>query len=483
MAIAKKRVAWLSVGSNTLLTAGKIVAGVMTGSVSILAEAAHSGIDLLAACIATFSVHYSDQPPDPEHPYGHEKIENVSGVVEGLLILGAAGWMIFESVQRLRHGAELGNLGPGLAVMAVSAGMNLIVATLLKHSAKESRSVALEADSAHLYTDVYTSLGVFVGLGAIVAAKRLFEVELKWLDPVAALLVAMMIIYVGYEITAKSFWPLMDAAVPAEEEAGVRETIKEFEAEGADFHKLRVRRAGPNLHLDLHMGWGPGTSLEQGHARSHALKARIQEQFPGAEVLIHVEPSAAIEPVASDDETYRCIMAALVEDRRVAGVRELSAQRYKGELRVEAELNVNPAVTLSESRALADDLRAKVHACVPQVREVILSLNPGDGWREAIHEDDQARITELLGEHEGMFTGIHELRVTSSGGYHRVDIRMGVPRMLPLVEAHAVSLHLKADIAALFPDQAVIDVHLEPCQETCDHCHAACPERTGKKMV
>jgi cation diffusion facilitator family transporter len=467
MAIAKKQVAWLSVGSNTLLTAGKLVAGLMTGSVSILSEAAHSGIDLLAACIATFSVHYADQPPDPEHPYGHEKMENVSGVVEGLLIIAAAAWIIFEAVQKLRHGVELNHLGPGIAVMAVSAGMNFIVATLLKRSAKESRSVALEADSAHLYTDVYTSLGVFVGLGAIIVGRRLFGVELKWLDPAAAMLVALMIVYVDYEITAKSFWPLMDTAAPAEDTEAVLQLIGEFKGEGADVHKLRARRAGANLHLDLHMGWGPNTDLEQGHALSHVLKARIEEKFPGAKVLIHVEPSAQIERLPCDDETYRSIHAALLADPGGgAMVQELSAKLYQGEMRVEAELIVAQELTLSESRAFADDLRRKVHGCQPAVREFILSLNPGGGWREAIHVDDQARINELLGKHGGMFTRIHELRVTSSGDYHRVDIRLGVPRKLPLTEAHAISLHLKADIAAIFPDQAVIDVHLEPCLET-----------------
>ena len=208
----KRHVAWLSVASNTLLTAGKLVAGFATGSVSILSEAAHSAIDLIAAGIATFSVHVADRPPDHTHPYGHEKIENISGVIEGLLIFAAALWIIYEAVDKLLHGVDLRYLGHGLVVMGISGAMNLVVARLLKKSAIRNRSVALEADAAHLYADVYTSVGVFVGLAVITVGSRYFKADLAWLDPLIAIGVAVLILATAYRITRKSFFPLLDSS-------------------------------------------------------------------------------------------------------------------------------------------------------------------------------------------------------------------------------------------------------------------------------
>src|SRR4030042_534946 len=186
----KRSVAWLSVSSNAFLTAAKLIAGFLTGSVSILSEAAHSAMDLLAAMIATFSVYAADRPPDQSHPYGHEKIENISGVIEGLLIFIAAGWIIYEAIDKFIHGVTLKHLGPGIIIMAVSAVLNLFVARLLRRIALENRSVALEADAAHLYTDVYTSSGVFAGLFIIVLAKAYWGVAIMWIDPVIAIAVA-----------------------------------------------------------------------------------------------------------------------------------------------------------------------------------------------------------------------------------------------------------------------------------------------------
>src|SRR5512136_155480 len=226
--MAKRHVAWLSVASNTLLTAGKLVAGFASGSVSILSEAAHSAMDLIAAGIATFSVHVADRPPDHTHPYGHEKIENISGVIEGLLIFAAAVWIILEAVDKLLHGVDLKYLGHGLVVMGISGAMNMAVATLLKKSAIRNRSVALEADAAHLYADVYTSLGVFVGLGVITAGSRFFDADLAWLDPLIAIGVAVLILATAYRITRKSFFPLLDSSASPEEVAKLEGVMKEF---------------------------------------------------------------------------------------------------------------------------------------------------------------------------------------------------------------------------------------------------------------
>ncbi|MFH0944331.1 MAG: cation-efflux pump [Planctomycetota bacterium] len=475
--LTKKRVAWLSVASNTTLTAIKLGAGLMTGSVSILSEAAHSAMDLIAAGIATFSVHVSDIPPDRDHPYGHEKVENVSGVIEGLLIFGAAGWIIYEAVGKLIGGVELQGLGPGLVVMAISAVVNLIVAGRLKSVSIAERSVALEADAAHLYTDVYTSAAVFVGLAAITAGERFFGVDLSWLDPVIAMAVALLIMGAAFRITRKSFLPLLDVAASEEELATIEQTLDEFAGTGCDYHKIRTRRAGGSLHVDLHIGCRPGVTLDQGHGISHAIKAGIEENLPGARVLIHVEPSKIARSLAKDDERYRRIESELVADRSVTGICGLEVIEYREELRVETELTLDPKLSFAESSALSDRLGSRIAACLAEVKETVIKLRPGDGWQDAIHDDDQKRIHELLGEHEGAFAGVHQIKVSSAGGRHFVQIRLGVPGLLPVEDAHKIGEHLRDDIESLFADKAEIDLHIEPCDRNCESCKADCPER------
>jgi len=473
----KKRVAWLSVASNSCLTAGKLVAGLLTGSVSILSEAAHSAMDLIAAGIATFSVHTADRPPDRTHPYGHEKIENVSGVIEGLLIFGAAAWIFYEAADRLTHGVELQHLGYGTLVMALSAAINFFVARLLQRCAVKNRSVALEADAAHLYTDVYTSLGVFLGLAVIALGRRFFHVDLAWLDPLIAVGVALLILSAAYRITRKSFLPLMDSSAPDTDVEKIKQVMDEFSRRGVDFHNLRTRGAGGSLHVDLHMGVGPGVSLEHGHEVSHEFKSRIEETVPGAKVLIHLEPSSSIETLSESDEQVKCLREELLRDDRVHEVCDLKAFRYRGDLRIEADLRLDPGVSLAESRVVASDLKTRLESCFPDVKETVLSFHPGAGWQTAFHEDDLERIRNLVGEHEARYAGIHGLEVVSSGGMHRVHLTLGVPPALPVAEAHAVGRHIQEDLRKLFPEGAEIDLHLEPCDGACETCRAVCPDR------
>jgi cation diffusion facilitator family transporter len=473
----KRHAAWLSVGSNTFLTLSKLLAGLATGSVSILSEAAHSAMDLIASGLATFSVHVADRPPDSSHPYGHEKVENVSGVIEGLLIFLAAAWIIYESVDKLIHGVELHYLGHGVAVMALSAGLNLIVATNLRRSAIQNRSVALEADAAHLYTDVYTSAGVLIGLTIITIGEKFFGKDLSWMDPAIAIVVAALILSAAYRITIKSFLPLMDAPASPEELQMIKESLNGFSARGMDFHKLRTRRAGGSLHIDLHMGCKPGITLEKGHELSHALKSRIEKSVPGANVLVHLEPARSIQTLTLADEQVRCMREELLKDTRVREILELKAQSYRGDLRVEAGVSLDPDVTLAESRVVTDELRARLERCFPEIQETVISLHPADGWQNAIHKDDMELIRGIVGEHQSRFAGIHELEVISSGGIHRIHLALGFPHALPVAEAHSVGRNLESQIRRLFPEGAEIDIHIEPCNEDCGACRAVCPVR------
>jgi cation diffusion facilitator family transporter len=297
----KSGAATLSVVSNSLLIALKIAAGAITGSIAILTEAAHSFVDLIASVIALISVRKADEPPDPEHPYGHEKVENLAAAIEGILILVGAAIIIFEATHRLVVGAHVERLGVGLAVIGVSAVANLAVSSYLGRRAREHRSAALAGDAAHLRTDAFTSMGVLAGLGLVqLTGNAVF-------DPIAALAVAGAIVFAGLRILTGSSRVLMDEAPPPAELDRIEAAIAAARPpEMAGYHKLRARRAGAHSYIDLHVQFRSGTTLEDAHALAHRLRDAIEAEIPRSEVLIHVEPEGAVQdPAARGTTPYR----------------------------------------------------------------------------------------------------------------------------------------------------------------------------------
>jgi cation diffusion facilitator family transporter len=287
----KVRVALLSVISNTTLIAIKLVVGLLIGSVSIISEAIHSGSDLLAAIIAFFSVKTSSLPADLGHPFGHGKIENISGTVEALLIFLAAAWIIFEAIRKLLHPEPIEAVGWGVGVMLVSSVVNIMVSTMLFKVGKETDSVALQADAWHLRTDVYTSAGVMIGLAVIWMGHRALPgLHLGWLDPVAAIFVALVIIKAAYELTVRSARDLVDVRLPEEEEAWIRQLIMEYRASVHGFHQFRTRKAGPFRYVEFHMLVDPQMSVEDSHRITDEITAGIETRFPNTSVTIHTEP-------------------------------------------------------------------------------------------------------------------------------------------------------------------------------------------------
>jgi cation diffusion facilitator family transporter len=294
----KERAAAISILSNTLLIALKVVAGIVTGSIAILTEAAHSAIDLVASVIAFFSVRKADQPADESHPYGHAKVENVAAGIEGMLILVGAGVIVFESIRRLAEGAEVESLGFGIAVIGFSAVANLAVSTYLYRQARITESPALEGDAAHLRTDAFTSIGVLVGLVLVELTGA------TWLDPAAALIVAGAIVFAGVRILNRTSRVLVDEALPEVEMNAVREIVAAHGApELIGFHKLRARRAGSRRYIDLHLQFRDGTSLRRAHEISHELQREIALRLRGADVLIHLEPEEAADRSAEKHPT------------------------------------------------------------------------------------------------------------------------------------------------------------------------------------
>jgi cation diffusion facilitator family transporter len=287
----KRRAAALSIASNLTLILLKLVAGAVTGSVAIVTEAVHSGVDLIASVVAYFSVRKAGEPADESHRYGHEKIENLAAAIEGMLVLVGSGIIVFESVRRLIVGGTVEHLGFGIAVVAFSAVANLVVSASIGRTARATDSPALAGDATHLRTDAYTSLAVLVGLALVQITGA------DWLDPVVALLVAGAIVTAGVRLLLGSSRVLVDEALPEEERAAIHAEVIAFGDRGVvGYHQLRTRRAGARRYVDLHLQFETGTSLEQAHEIAHAIQDAIAARLDGADVLIHLEPADRVRP-------------------------------------------------------------------------------------------------------------------------------------------------------------------------------------------
>ena len=287
----KQRAALISVASNATLVTAKLSIGFLIGSVSVISEAIHSAVDLVAAVIALYSVRTSSLPADRGHPFGHGKIENVSGTIEALLIFAAAGWIIYEAVQKLVQPQPLDAPLLGVGVMLVSVVANLAVSQLLFKVGRETDSVALLADAWHLRTDVYTSAGVMAGLGIIwIGHGMLPGTDLHWIDPVCAIGVAALIIKAAYDLTRQAARDLLDASLPAQEEEWIRQSVEAERAVVNGYHALRTRKAGHFRFVEFHIQVDPLMSVAESHALTQKLSGTIQARIPNASVTIHVEP-------------------------------------------------------------------------------------------------------------------------------------------------------------------------------------------------
>ncbi len=288
----KQRTAALSVFSNATLILLKVVAGTLTGSVAILTEAVHSSVDLIASLFAFFSVRKAGEPADESHRYGHERMEDLAAALEGVLILVGSAAIAFEAIRRLIQGGSTHTLGLGIAVIAVSTVVNLVVSSILARRGRSTGSPALAGDAAHLRTDALSSATVLVAL-VLVAVTGL-----QWIDPVAALLVSGVIVVTGVRLIKGAGQVLVDQALPAEEVAVIRQTIESFGAAHGivGYHELRSRSGGSKRYVDVHIQFRSGTSLEDAHRTAHELQDAIAATIDGADVLIHLEPEDRVRP-------------------------------------------------------------------------------------------------------------------------------------------------------------------------------------------
>lgn len=288
-AALKKRTAYFSIISNTMLVILKLIVGFYVGAVSLVSEALHSGVDLVAALIAFWAIKKSLVPPDEEHDYGHGKYENLSAAVEALLIVGAAGGILYESVLKFQETEVPESLEYGIAIMVVSIVVNVLVSRRLIYVAKLTGSQALEADGLHLQSDVWTSVGVLVGLALMQLTGW------AWLDSVIAIFVAGIIFRAGWRMVMESAMELTDASLPEEQEnriVAIIESVPEVES----CHCLRTRKSGSYKLLDVHVLFDGNMHLSRVHAVCDELEEKIRAELGTFDILIHPEPAGAHDP-------------------------------------------------------------------------------------------------------------------------------------------------------------------------------------------
>jgi cation diffusion facilitator family transporter len=287
------RLLWLSVAAAVTTIALKVVAWQLTGSVGLLSDALESGVNLAAALVALAVVRWASSPPDEDHLFGHEKAEYFSAGAEGGLILLAAAWIGWAAVARLIDPVELHDVGVGVAFSGAASLVNLAVGVVLVHAGKTYRSITVEADGRHLLTDVWTSIGVIVGVVAVAATGW------ERLDPVIALVVAVNIVLTGVSLVRRAGAGLMDKALPPHERERLETALEPYRREGIVFHAIRTRQAGRRSFVSLH-GLVPGSwTVRQGHDLAERVEADIRSALPGTAVFTHLEPID--DPVSHDD--------------------------------------------------------------------------------------------------------------------------------------------------------------------------------------
>ncbi|MEN2467780.1 cation diffusion facilitator family transporter [Ornithinibacillus sp. FSL M8-0202] len=283
------RIAFLSVISNSFVVLLKLIVGVITGSVAVISEAIHSSLDLLASLIAFISVRISGKPADKEHPFGHGKVENISGTIETLLIFVAGIWIIYECIHKLLYPEAIKFPFLALAVMLVGAIVNFIVSRIVKKEADRVNSIAMKSNAFHLLTDVYTSLGVAAGLFLV------YLTDWHILDPIIGIALALYIMFEAVKLMKEAFPPLLDAKLNQKEEEKILDIIHKYQDQFLEIHDFKTRRSGPNEYIEFHMVVLSHKTVKTIHELCDKIEHDIQTEFEKSHVLIHVEPETELQ--------------------------------------------------------------------------------------------------------------------------------------------------------------------------------------------
>ncbi|MBI4840867.1 MAG: cation-efflux pump [candidate division NC10 bacterium] len=455
----KLRVALTSVIAAVGLTATKGIVGWQTGSLGILSEAAHSGLDLVAALITFFAVRVADRPADQDHHYGHGKIENLSALVETGLLLLTCLWIIYEALERLfwKH-VEIEPSWIAFAVMLGSILVDVSRSQALSRVAVASGSQALEADALHFQTDVWGSLTVVVGLAAVWAGRQWGVAWRSLADALAAILVAAIVLVVGGRLGKRAVDALLDRA-PLDLMERLRAAVKSVpDIQGPV--TLRARRVGSRLFVDAAVSIGRGASFEGAHALVDQIEERIRHVAPEASIVIHAEPLRTANE--SLGEAIRHIVS-----RHAAGAHDLFIHETDGKPSVDLHLEVPGEVTLTEAHALTEKIEADLRREIPGLGQVYIHVDPlrEAGTADARESGDVGRVAARLRRLALSIPGIYDcshISVRQVEGRTWIACHCAMDGGLSVAEAHELGLELGRQARRHIPGVERVSVHAEP---------------------
>jgi len=462
----KTRAALLGVASAAVLLGLKAYLTVRTGSLGVLSEALHSGLDLVAAVITLMSVRLSDVPADEKHPYGHGKLENFSAAVETGLLLLTALYIIYEAFLRLLfRSVHIEPSVTAIVVLLVALLIDLTRATALQRAARKFQSEALEADALHFSTDVWSTLVVIAGILLVWAGSRWGAPWLAYADSFAALAVAGIVIRVGSRLGKRTLDALLDVAPEGLQER-IRNAVTRMEGV-LDAERIRVRRAGNRHFVDITVSVPRNTSLERVHALTDAIEARVGEITP-ADVMVHVEPRA---PAGAN--LFEAIRA--LAQRKGFSIHDLSAQQQDGTLFVELHLEVDENLPLREAHQqaniLEDGIRdlsgASATEVIIHIEPLGTDISPSDGSAaemKRLSHDVEAFLRQMTESHPDVFN-CHE--VSARRVEHRILVSChGAMRGdLSVSRVHDLMADLESKVKERFPLVYRVTIHPEPAEE------------------
>jgi cation diffusion facilitator family transporter len=460
----KKRAALLSVGSALALVSLKTFLVIRTGSLGVLSEALHSGLDLVAAIITFLSVRFSDEPADEKHPYGHGKFENFSAFVETGLLLLTALYIIYEAFSRLFFRSV--HIEPSLTAIVIlfcALSIDLTRARALARVAKRFSSEALEADALHFSTDVWSTVVVILGIGLVWAGETWNLPFLVYADALAALAVAAVILWVGSQLGRRTVDALLDAA-PEGLQQEIARAIARMDGV-LDVDRVRVRRAGSRHFVDATVSVARTASLEQVHALTDAIERRVGEIVP-SDVMVHAEPRAP-----QGEHLFEAIRA--VAQRMGLGIHDLSALQQQGKLFVELHLEVDENLSLRDAHRHATELEEGIRELRDGPIEVNIHIEPlgkhiatpdtGAGEMKQLSRAVEEFLNSLPAEFDEL-VNCHDVRTRQVAHHILVSCHCTMKGALPITQIHDVTAALEDRVKERFPQIHRVNIHPEPVE-------------------
>jgi cation diffusion facilitator family transporter len=460
-ASAKKQAATISVLAASMMVALKLWTGLQTGSIGVLSEAVHSGLDLVASILILASVSVSDRPADDTHAYGHGKVENLAAFTETLLMIASVLWILTEAAERILGHAVLLKLSIWpFAVLLLSMAVDLMRSRALGRVARQTHSQALEADALHFSMDIWSSLAVIGGLLAGFAAQRWHLAWLRFGDPLAALVVSMIIFKVCWKLARQTVDVLTDAA-PIETRRRVAESVRRL-PNVLGIERVRLRLSGNHYFADLTVGMPRNLSFQSIERIKEQVSNAVHRILPDADVVVNVVPRAQ-----RSESIFDRVRA--VASRHNLSVHDLSVQHSNAKLHLEQHLEVPESLTLREAHALVTAIETETRAEVPEIDTILTHIESERSSIEveARRSEDAALETKLreIAREFPDILDVHEVVVSNARERMQISCHCTLPDDRSMAEVHALITALEDRVKSEMPQVARVFIHPEPATD------------------